>query len=79
MHNLGRLRLGGQAEQGLADVDGASFAVLGHLSAAAPHLFGALARHVCSQGGAAPPNDWESVFGGPAWTRTEDGEWYLHL
>ncbi|MET9470325.1 alpha-amylase family glycosyl hydrolase, partial [Streptomyces sp. NPDC006544] len=29
--------------------------------------------------GAAPPNDWESVFGGPAWTRTPDGEWYLHL
>ncbi|WP_433604092.1 glycoside hydrolase family 13 protein [Dactylosporangium sp. CA-139114] len=26
-----------------------------------------------------PPNDWESVFGGPAWTRTADGEWYLHL
>ncbi|MCI3928966.1 glycoside hydrolase family 13 protein [Streptomyces sp. AN091965] len=26
-----------------------------------------------------PPNDWESVFGGPAWTRTEDGAWYLHL
>ncbi|GAA0610213.1 glycoside hydrolase family 13 protein [Streptomyces crystallinus] len=34
---------------------------------------------VPAQGGAAPPNDWESVFGGPAWTRTEDGEWYLHL
>nr|WSX52172.1 glycoside hydrolase family 13 protein [Streptomyces sp. NBC_00974] len=29
--------------------------------------------------GAEPPNDWESVFGGPAWTRTPDGEWYLHL
>ncbi|MER7006971.1 glycoside hydrolase family 13 protein [Dactylosporangium sp. NPDC000555] len=26
-----------------------------------------------------PPNDWESVFGGPAWTRVADGEWYLHL
>ncbi|NGN62950.1 glycoside hydrolase family 13 protein [Streptomyces sp. A7024] len=26
-----------------------------------------------------PPNDWESVFGGPAWTRTPDGSWYLHL
>ncbi|MCX4663428.1 glycoside hydrolase family 13 protein [Streptomyces uncialis] len=31
-----------------------------------------------------PPNDWESVFGGPAWTRTENpdgtpGDWYLHL
>ncbi|MCX4693656.1 glycoside hydrolase family 13 protein [Streptomyces sp. NBC_01408] len=30
-------------------------------------------------GGAQPPNDWESVFGGPAWTRTPDGQWYLHL
>ncbi|MCB5169312.1 glycoside hydrolase family 13 protein [Streptomyces bambusae] len=29
--------------------------------------------------GALPPNDWESVFGGPAWTRLPDGEWYLHL
>ncbi|MFH8605947.1 glycoside hydrolase family 13 protein [Streptomyces sp. NPDC018029] len=29
--------------------------------------------------GSLPPNDWESVFGGPAWTRVEDGEWYLHL
>ncbi|ROQ98328.1 alpha-glucosidase [Streptomyces sp. 2132.2] len=30
-------------------------------------------------GGELPPNDWESVFGGPAWTRTPDGAWYLHL
>ncbi|MGP4001957.1 glycoside hydrolase family 13 protein [Streptomyces sp. 8N706] len=35
-------------------------------------------------GGELPPNDWESVFGGPAWTRTAEpdgtpGEWYLHL
>ncbi|WP_214409067.1 glycoside hydrolase family 13 protein [Sphaerisporangium fuscum] len=30
-------------------------------------------------GGELPPNDWESVFGGPAWTRLPDGEWYLHL
>ncbi|MFG2720373.1 glycoside hydrolase family 13 protein [Streptomyces sp. NPDC048416] len=42
--------------------------------------------------GELPPNDWESIFGGPAWTRTEapsgdggtsqpeaGGEWYLHL
>ncbi|EIE98218.1 glycoside hydrolase family 13 protein [Saccharomonospora glauca] len=26
-----------------------------------------------------PPNDWESVFGGPAWTQVADGQWYLHL
>lgn len=29
--------------------------------------------------GAQPPNDWQSVFGGPAWTRVADGQWYLHL
>ena len=34
--------------------------------------------------GAEPPNNWRSVFGGPAWTRTMDGDgvpgqWYLHL
>ncbi|MEV0606891.1 glycoside hydrolase family 13 protein [Polymorphospora rubra] len=29
--------------------------------------------------GAEPPNDWESIFGGPAWTRVADGQWYLHL
>lgn len=34
--------------------------------------------------GELPPNDWNSIFGGPAWTRTTDadgtpGEWYLHL
>jgi alpha-glucosidase len=29
--------------------------------------------------GDSPPNDWESIFGGPAWTRSPDGDWYLHL
>jgi alpha-glucosidase len=29
--------------------------------------------------GELPPNDWQSRFGGPAWTRVEDGEWFLHL
>ncbi|MGV0110000.1 glycoside hydrolase family 13 protein [Arthrobacter sp. CP30] len=29
--------------------------------------------------GAEPPSDWDSVFGGPAWERTEDGQWYMHI
>lgn len=34
--------------------------------------------------GELPPNDWQSVFGGAAWTRVieadgEPGQWYLHL
>jgi alpha-glucosidase len=29
--------------------------------------------------GELPPNDWPSIFGGPAWTRVADGQWYLHL
>ena len=35
-------------------------------------------------GGVHPPNNWVSVFGGPAWTRVVEpdgtpGQWYLHL
>ncbi|MGK5681412.1 glycoside hydrolase family 13 protein [Actinoplanes sp. URMC 104] len=26
-----------------------------------------------------PPNNWQSMFGGSAWSRTPDGRWYLHL
>jgi alpha-glucosidase len=29
--------------------------------------------------GAQPPTDWQSTFGGSAWQRVPDGEWYLHL
>jgi len=29
--------------------------------------------------GARPPSDWPSMFGGPAWTRVADRQWYLHL
>jgi alpha-glucosidase len=36
------------------------------------------------RGGELPPNGWQSIFGGPAWTRVTEpdgrpGEWYLHL
>jgi alpha-glucosidase len=29
--------------------------------------------------GALPPNNWRAVFGGSAWKRLADGQWYLHL
>ena len=28
--------------------------------------------------GELPPNNWGSVFGGAAWTRVDDGQWYFH-
>lgn len=31
------------------------------------------------ENGEQPPNNWESMFGGPAWERVPDGQWYLHL
>ncbi|WP_433536961.1 glycoside hydrolase family 13 protein [Micromonospora sp. CA-249363] len=41
------------------------------------------ARYLFADGrgahGELAPNDWESIFGGPAWTRVADGQWYLHL
>ena len=46
------------------------------------------ARYMFREGtgehGEMPPNNWTSVFGGPAWTRTTEadgraGQWYLHL
>ena len=46
------------------------------------------ARYIFREGagssGELPPNNWESVFGGPAWTRISEadgspGQWYLHL
>ncbi|WP_298457214.1 glycoside hydrolase family 13 protein [uncultured Cellulomonas sp.] len=36
-------------------------------------------REGAGEDGSLPPNNWTSVFGGPAWTRVEDGQWYLHL
>ena len=31
------------------------------------------------ENGELPPNNWQSMFGGPAWTRADDGQWYVHL
>ena len=36
------------------------------------------------QNGELPPNNWQSIFGGPAWSRITEadgslGQWYLHL
>ncbi len=63
-----------------------------HTSSAHPWFQAALAagpgsdereRYVFRDGrgrhGTKPPNNWVSMFGGPAWTRVEDGQWYLHL
>jgi alpha-glucosidase len=30
------------------------------------------------RGGELPPNNWRSIFGGPAWQQVDDGQWYLH-
>ncbi len=50
---------------------------------ASPKGSAARARYVFRDGlgpdGGEPPSDWRSHFGGPAWTRLPDGQWYLHL
>ena len=50
---------------------------------AAPAGHPARDRYVFRDGqgrdGAGPPSDWVSNFGGSAWTRVPDGQWYLHL
>lgn len=71
--------------------------VPGHTSAEHPWFEAALAagpgspernRYFFRDGrgpdGSQPPNNWPSVFGGPAWTRVTrpdgtPGQWYLHL
>ncbi|MFE9932494.1 glycoside hydrolase family 13 protein [Streptomyces sp. NPDC005533] len=50
-------------------------ALAGDAEARARYLF----RPGRGADGSEPPNDWESIFGGPAWTRVPDGSWYLHL
>jgi len=55
-------------------------ALAGDRAARARYLF----RAGRGPGGNVPPNNWQSTFGGPAWTRTTTpdgtpGEWYLHL
>lgn len=41
-------------------------------------------REGSGENGELPPNNWQSIFGGPAWTRVTEpdgnlGQWYLHL
>ncbi|MEP7763626.1 glycoside hydrolase family 13 protein [Sanguibacter sp. 25GB23B1] len=49
-----------------------------------------LFREGTGEHGELPPNNWKSIFGGPAWTRVSeraaaavdgvaDGQWYLHM
>jgi alpha-glucosidase len=63
-----------------------------HISSAHPWFTQALAapagsperglfwfREGTGEHGEQPPNAWQSIFGGSAWTRVPDGQWYLHL
>jgi len=50
---------------------------------AAPKNSAARNRYMFRDGkgedGELPPNNWQSVFGGNAWTQVPDGQWYLHI
>ena len=38
------------------------------------------ARYIFRDGhGDNPPNNWPSIFGGPAWNRVPDGQWFMHI
>ncbi|TQL70831.1 alpha-glucosidase [Nocardioides albertanoniae] len=91
----------GEAEAMLSEAHAAGLRVLldivpNHTSSEHPWFRAALAgdedarrRYVIRPGrghhGEEPPNNWQSLFGGPAWTRmpsrpgAETTEWYLHL
>ena len=49
----------------------------------APRESSARDRYIFRDGrganGELPPTDWTCGFGGPAWERVEDGQWYLHM
>jgi len=36
-------------------------------------------REGLGEQGELPPTDWTAAFGGSAWERVEDGQWYLHM
>jgi alpha-glucosidase len=51
-------------------------ALAGGRGSAARHRY--IFREGTGPDGSEPPTDWVSAFGGPAWTRVADGQWYLH-
>jgi alpha-glucosidase len=51
-----------------------------HTSEQHPWFTDHLDRYLLRPGrGDGPPNNWTSVFGGPAWSEHPSGQWYLHL
>ncbi len=57
-----------------------------HVSSAHPWFQAALASPDAPErelfwfrSGPSRPTEWEGEFGGPTWTQTPDGAWYLHL
>jgi alpha-glucosidase len=50
-----------------------------HTSEAHPWFTEHPDRYLIRPASPEPPNNWTSVFGGPAWSQLPSGEWYLHL